>query len=250
MKLNYRDKVMLTVVIVILVWVAGVMLFIKPAIDDVKDAQTKLDEAKVTLSDLQDRIDEDKDLDARIEEAYNQVVQISNDFYTYQQTQEATKVVDTLLGEDNIKNSNMSISEYSTVDIEPYAFATSIANTEIDDIVDEYDKIGGETEEDAEGENAEANANAADASTAQDQAAAPQKQVIGNYTISFDFEGELDDVKNFCDKLKSNEFKTLLVNELSLKFDEDGSGNLSDSKVKGSMNLNMYVLKKLQDPNV
>ncbi|MBO5448722.1 MAG: hypothetical protein J5994_05295 [Ruminococcus sp.] len=250
MKLNYRDKVMLTVVIVILVWVAGVMLFIKPAIDDVKDAQTKLDEAKVTLSDLQDRIDEDKDLDARIEEAYNQVVQISNDFYTYQQTQEATKVVDTLLGEDNIKNSNMSISEYSTVDIEPYAFATSIANTEIDDIVDEYDKIGGETEEDAEGENAEANANAADASTAQDQAAAPQKQVIGNYTISFDFEGELEDVKTFCDKLKSNEFKTLLVNELSLKFDEDGSGNLSDSKVKGSMNLNMYVLKKLQDPNV
>lgn len=250
MKLNYRDKVMLTVVIVILVWVAGVMLFIKPAIDDVKDAQTKLDEAKVTLSDLQDRIDEDKDLDARIEEAYNQVIQISNDFYTYQQTQEATKVVDTLLGEDSIKNSNMSISEYSTVDIEPYAFATSIANTEIDDIVDEYDKIGSETEEDAEGENAEADANAAGASTAQGQAAAPQKQVIGNYTISFDFEGELKDVKNFCDKLKSNEFKTLLVNELSLKFDEDGSGNLSDSKVKGSMNLNMYVLKKLQDPNV
>jgi len=250
MKLNYRDKVMLTVVIVILVWVAGVMLFIKPAIDDVKDAQTKLDEAKVTLSDLQDRIDEDKDLDARIEEAYNQVVQISNDFYTYQQTQEATKVVDTLLGEDSIKNSNMSISEYSTVDIEPYAFATSIANTEIDDIVDEYDKIGSETEEDAEGENAEADANAAGASTAQGQAATPQKQVIGNYTISFDFEGELEDVKNFCDKLKSNEFKTLLVNELSLKFDEDGSGNLSDSKVKGSMNLNMYVLKKLQDPNV
>lgn len=55
MKLNYRDRIVLTAVIVILVWVAGVMLFIKPAIENLQDSQAALDDAKVTLSELKER---------------------------------------------------------------------------------------------------------------------------------------------------------------------------------------------------
>ena len=46
MKLNYRDRILLTAVIVVLVWVAGVMLFIKPAIERMQDSQAALDDAK------------------------------------------------------------------------------------------------------------------------------------------------------------------------------------------------------------
>ena len=38
MKLTYRDKVLLTSLLVVLVWVAGIMLFIKPAFEDMNSA--------------------------------------------------------------------------------------------------------------------------------------------------------------------------------------------------------------------
>ena len=66
MKLNYRDRIVLTAVIVILVWVAGVMLFIKPAIENLQDSQAALDDAKVTLSELKERNKKDENLPERI----------------------------------------------------------------------------------------------------------------------------------------------------------------------------------------
>lgn len=233
MKLNYRDKILLTVVIVILVWVAGIMLFIKPAISDVSDASAKLDTQKATLSDLQAQIDADKDLDTRIDTAYSEVTQLSNNFYSYQQTQEATQVVDDLLKTDNIVNEDMTISSYSTMVLKAYAFDVQSATTEMDTKVDDY--VNGTTENTDE---------AADGTTsAAVNANAGNGQSIGAYTISFSFTGTLDDVKNFCTKLKSNPEKTLVIDECSFKFKED-----STTEVEGSMSLSMIVLKKLPTP--
>ena len=52
MKLNYRDKMILIVVFVLLIIVAGFMLFIKPAIDECSQASSDLESAKVQLSEL------------------------------------------------------------------------------------------------------------------------------------------------------------------------------------------------------
>ena len=54
MKLNYRDKMILIVVFVILVLVAGFILFVKPAIDDCSQASDDLEAAKVQLSELEE----------------------------------------------------------------------------------------------------------------------------------------------------------------------------------------------------
>ena len=70
MKLNYRDKLILIVVFVLLVVVAGFMLFVKPAIDDCSQASSDLESAKVQLSDLQDQVDKDKNLAAEIQSLY------------------------------------------------------------------------------------------------------------------------------------------------------------------------------------
>ena len=62
MKLNYRDKMILIVVFVLLIIVAGFMLFIKPAIDECSQASSDLESAKVQLSELEDQVDKDKKL--------------------------------------------------------------------------------------------------------------------------------------------------------------------------------------------
>ena len=55
MKLNYRDKMILIVVFVLLIIVAGFVLFIKPAIDECSQASSDLESAKVQLSELKIR---------------------------------------------------------------------------------------------------------------------------------------------------------------------------------------------------
>ncbi len=227
MKLNYRDRILLTALIVIAVWVIGIMFFIKPAIEDIGDAQTKLDEAKVTLSDLEQQIDADKDLDARIEEAYEQANKIAMNFYDYQEAQVATQNVDDLLDTDNLTNLNMSISSYSTITLTPYKFSAKTVGTDVDVLVDTYEMEDTEVAEEEE----------------ENLLLTPQ--TIGNYSISFEFKGELDDVKNFCEKLKSNDKKTLVLESIEVKFDDDDM-----STVSGNMTLNMIVLKKLSDPSV
>lgn len=246
MKLNYRDRILLTAVIVILVWVAGIMLFIKPAIEDLGDAQTALDEAKVTLNDLEDQIDADKDLDERIRITYNEANEIAMRFYDYQQAQEATQNVDNLLDNDSLKNTNMSISSYTSVSLQPYMYSLAAIQTEIDQLVDTYDNEGNASEENV------------DVSTETQEATTPL--TIGCYSIEFEFNGTIDNVKKFCENLKSNDQKTLILQSIDISYYEyeenDGSTEKINVKagesdyVEGTMTLNMYVIRKLADPTI
>ena len=81
---------------------------------------------------------------------------------------------------------------------------------------------------------------------------------IGSYEITLNFEGKIDDVQRFCDKMKnSNEQKTTMVSSINYKFDtkkvegKDGESKeeVSDEDVSGTMTLTMMVVKKLPDPN-
>ncbi len=246
---------MLIVVIVVLVWVAGIMLFIKPSIEDMNDAQTNLDNAKATLSDLQDRIEKDKDLDKRIDKAYKEVNALTDSFYSYQQTQLATQEVDNLLKSDNIVNSNMTISQYATYSLSPYAVVSQRAVTPMDVQIEEY-KNQKVAADDGEEDSAAASTTTTD-TTGEGGIATT---VIGAYTISFDFEGEISDLKSFCEKLRtSNTEKTMIVVDLEYEFvEEEGEKKegereaekvRSDSHITGTMSLQMLVVEKLPDPS-
>jgi hypothetical protein len=243
MKLNYRDRIVLTVLIVILVWVAGVMLFIKPAIERLQDSQSALDTAKATRSDLQDRVEADADLPERIVEAYKEVTTMTESFYQIQETQIATRQIDALLAADNITNNDMTISTYNKYKLVPYAYVDKSVVADADAMVDEYMAQGKPLTPEtapAEGE------------------AVAGPVTIGSYEITLNFEGKIDDVQRFCDKMKnSNEQKTTMVSSINYKFDtkktegKDGESKeeISDEDVSGTMTLTMMVVKKLPDPN-
>lgn len=240
MKLNYRDKIVLTVLIVVFVWVAGVMFFIKPAIEDVQSAQNQLENAKVTLADLEAKIAADGDLDQKIKDAYVEADKLSQTFYTYQEAQDATQLMEDLLDTDELTNNNMVISDYSDSVLSPYYFVKPTPIAGIDQQVLDFAAENEATDEPEEVEEVEEDPDAPQVGTVS----------IGTYSISFSFNGSLEKINDFCEKLKtSNTEKTIIIDNIS--FPHSNSEELSsDDELDTSISMRMFCLRRLPEPKV
>ena len=236
MKLNYRDKMILIVVFVLLIIVAGFMLFIKPAIDECSQASSDLESAKVQLSELEDQVDKDKNLAAEIQTLYTSTSQVAANFYDYQVAYKATDKVRELFNVDDvkIKNSNMTISSYGSTVLSPFAYESTATATDFDTKVDEYNNA---STTDSSAADANADANAAD-----EDPNAAAGQTIGYYSLNIQFKSSLSGFKNFADNLTTNNEKSMVIENVSIE-------NVNESEISGTMTLNMYVLKKLADPS-
>ena len=236
MKLNYRDKMILIVVFVLLIIVAGFMLFIKPAIDECSQASSDLESAKVQISELEDQVDKDKNLAAEIQTLYTSTSQVAANFYDYQVAYKATDKVRELFNVDDvkIKNSNMTISSYGSTVLSPFAYESTATATDFDTKVDEYNNAS-TTDSSAADANADANAAAEDPNAA-------AGQTIGYYSLNIQFKSSLSGFKNFADNLTTNNEKSMVIENVNIE-------NVNESEISGSMTLNMYVLKKLADPS-
>lgn len=234
MKLNYRDKMILIVVFVLLIIVAGFMRFIKPAIDECSQASSDLESAKVQLSELEDQVDKDKNLAAEIQTLYTSTSQVAANFYDYQVAYKATDKVRELFNVDDvkIKNSNMTISSYGSTVLSPFAYESTATATDFDTKVDEYNNA---STTDSSAADANTDANAADTN----ETAA---QTIGYYSLNIQFKSSLSGFKNFADNLTTNNEKSMVIENVSIE-------NVNESEISGTMTLNMYVLKKLADPS-
>lgn len=234
MKLNYRDKMILIVVFVLLIIVAGFMLFIKPAIDECSQASSDLESAKVQLSELEDQVDKDKNLAAEIQTLYTSTSQVAANFYDYQVAYKATDKVRELFNVDDvkIKNSNMTISSYGSTVLSPFAYESTATATDFDTKVDEYNNA---STTDSSAADANTDANAADTN----ETAA---QTIGYYSLNIQFKSSLSGFKNFADNLTTNNEKSMVIENVNIE-------NVNESEISGTMTLNMYVLKKLADPS-
>ena len=236
MKLNYRDKMILIVVFVLLIIVAGFMLFIKPAIDECSQASSDLESAKVQLSELEDQVDKDKNLAAEIQTLYTSTSQVAANFYDYQVAYKATDKGRELFNVDDvkIKNSNMTISSYGSTVLSPFAYESTATATDFDTKVDEYNNAS-TTDSSAADANADANAAAEDPNAA-------AGQTIGYYSLNIQFKSSLSGFKNFADNLTTNNEKSMVIQNVNIE-------NVNESEISGTMTLNMYVLKKLADPS-
>lgn len=234
MKLNYRDKMILIVVFVLLIIVAGFMLFIKPAIDECSQASSDLESAKVQLSELEDQVDKDKNLAAEIQTLYTSTSQVAANFYDYQVAYKATDKVRELFNVDDvkIKNSNMTISSYGSTVLSPFAYESTATATDFDTKVDEYNNA---STIDSSAADANTDVNAADTN----ETAA---QTIGYYSLNIQFKSSLSGFKNFADNLTTNNEKSMVIENVNIE-------NVNESEISGTMTLNMYVLKKLADPS-
>ena len=180
MKLNYRDKMILIVVFVLLIIVAGFMLFIKPAIDECSQASSDLESAKVQLSE-----------------------------HDYQVAYKATDKVRELFNVDDvkIKNSNMTISSYGSTVLSPFAYESTATATDFDTKVDEYNNAS------------TTDSSAADANTDENAANTNETaaQTIGYYSLNIQFKSSLSGFKNFADNLTTNNEKSMVIENVNIE---------------------------------
>lgn len=231
MKLNYRDKMILIVVFVLLIIVAGFMLFIKPAIDECSQASSDLESAKVQLSELEDQVDKDKNLAAEIQTLYTSTSQVAANFYDYQVAYKATDKVRELFNVDDvkIKNSNMTISSYGSTVLSPFAYESTATATDFDTKVDEYNNAS-KTDSSAADANTDANTDANAADTNETAA-----QTIGYYSLNIQFKSSLSGFKNFADNLTTNNEKSMVIENVNIE-------NVNESEISGSMTLNLSLI--------
>lgn len=239
MNLNYRDKVILIGVIVLLVWVAGIMWFIKPAIENVNTAQNTLDTKTAELDKLKKELEEQKKLPDKIKKAYAEVEEISKKFYDFQSAQKATHEVDSLLKKANLENTNMNISNYEQMSFSPYSYVDSLTYTSADELAKAYE------EGKKKAESVDLTAQAATAADTQeivsnlDEETGTADIIIGYYDVDFTFTGSASNVQKFCQNLVND--KSILVYNLDLP-------DVSSDKEDSSVTLKMIVVRKLQNP--
>ena len=280
MKLNHRDRVLISIVMVAAVWLLGIFFFIVPAFQELGEKREELDNKQVELSKLNDSIEKDKDLPKRIEDAYAQSEELSKNFYEYTSTQTATDTVDNLLDEAKVTNSKMSIGEYSITTLKPFYYVSSIKFSDFDKKADQYEGIGNSSTNSGASDSSKAGAKQFQEENGNVIVVDPNRGIpIGNYNISLEFSGKFGDVQTFCENLYKNMPKSMVLASLSVsdvtgktvlekqandtekdgssaapkpdsssKSDKEGVEAYDDQPIEGTININLMVIKKLSKP--
>lgn len=233
MKLNQRDKILLIVVLVVLVWVAGIMLFIKPAIQDVSSASKTLDEKEMELDKLNAQIKADENLPQETQTAYDKAKETADVFYDKMAQYDAMHIVEGLLedeaddGKNPIDNLNLYITEMTTATLERYVYEPNASSTLIDNIID-----GSYNSEDV-------------AQQAQTVGVSITDIDVNMYAMTFDFECTKASLIKFINVLQTRAQKSLVISELEIK---DMGANEDDTELNGTMTLSFMMIQDIMSP--
>lgn len=227
MKMTARDQLVLVVVLIIAVWILGVIYLIKPAINDAKNAQNTLDEKQTELLSKQKLIEEDKNLEQDIADAYNKATETSKTFYPRSiQHVAATEVQSTFDvnkdDEQDIKNTNLNISSMGSTILKKYIYNENAVTTTLDDIAARVDGDG-------------------------DIAIAPIQNIdLTAYAFSLNFTAKKEDIIKFMENLLAKDInKSLVITDLDIP---DIMENEDDSEWTGTMGLAYYMVPELPTP--
>ena len=229
MKLSYRDKVVLIVLLVIAIWVVGVMYFIKPKFEELDTANKEYDEQVTLLNKKKDEIKQDEGLKEKVNTAYNEVVALADNFYDKMTTDEVSTTIDNILDEDEITNANLNISQYSQVTLAYIDNSPQAISTDVDRIASESQKLGVDTTAD-EGSSDEEN-----------PALSQAPVLVPAYTIDFNYSCELENLQSFLDKLLTRNQKSLVVTSCSIT-------DINEDVIEGSMTLVLMMMPRMANP--
>ncbi len=216
MNMNSRDRLILIVVLVVIIWVAGVMLFIKPAFSDVQTAGQTLDAKEIELADLEKQIKEDEDLPQQAADAYDKLNKTVEIFYPVQAQHEAMITVqklldvDTKTSEQDIQNLDMTISTADSVDLSRYIYSPEIVSDAFDQIISD---------------------NAADADV---EIASLE---LSAYAMSFNFTATKANLMTFFDNLQNQAPRSLVIDTV-----EVGSVGENDEKTEWTGEITMRFI--------
>lgn len=226
MKMSYRDKVILIVLLVILVWAIGIMYFIKPKFESLDRANKEYDSVVATLKKKEAQVEEEKDLKERVQTAYEHVNKLTEIFYEKMKTDDVSTLVDTLLDADNIVNDGLTISSYGSTTLDLINSTPMEATTEVDKIAQRSAQLGQP---------------ALPPSTSESLEGATGPVPVPAYTVSFGFECKFEDLKAFFDHLLEADKCSLVVTDCTID-------DVNAEKVTGNITMVLIMMPKYSDP--
>ena len=272
MKLNHRDRVLLTIVLVAAVWIIGVWFFIVPAFQELGEKRDELNDKQVTLSEKNAQIEKDKDLPQRIEKAYAKSTEIAKNFYTMATSQTTSDNIIKLLGKDEIENSKLMISERTIKKIKPFYFVEKLKSTDFDKLAQEYDKIGESSSKSDNSSKIDPKAQSRKTDKGVNLIVDPNIGLdIDTYEVELTIKGKYSDIQKFCEKLTKATPGSMVVTGLDIKDvngiedkdkkegedsssqseekKEDGKEKtIDDNVVEGTLKIDVMVIEKLKKP--
>lgn len=233
MKLTQRDKVMLTVVVIILALFVGIWFVIRPAWTDVQNSKKEYNEVRSTYQEKQEELEKKEHVKDQVTEIYNESVKLSKPFYEGQQGYVISDEVYKYFVEEGINVTSNTFS-LNSKQLQKYSY-TSSGNVNIP--LDEYANIN-----DTNTGAADANSNAAAAS-----------QTVGCYSFNLEFNGATrEQLFSLIDKLKTLDHKTLVVTNVSFNVAEaEGFAEEDDAQAgwQGSVSMELYYMNPPDKPD-
>lgn len=223
MKLSYRDKIILTVAVIVITLVLGIFLIIKPAITTFNANQATLTAKQQEMADIDAKIAAAQNIDQKITDAYKEGVKLADFFLPQMNTYETDQFLLPYVSANNITINSLSLSEPEAVPMENYMYElkkpqyplleASDLNGELD-----YNTIVGEAEE---------------------------YQNVVKITAVLDCKikdmealyGLLDDIDNLS--------KSVIVRSV-----EHGEGEDDQQGASGSISIDFYSVRQISEPNL
>lgn len=246
MKLNYRDKVILGILLAIVILLLGFFLLIKKTNQEIKDNKAILAEVQQQKDEIDAKIAEIKPLKENIKSTYDETTKLTGDFVQYNDIYNARKVdqyMQHFAEENEVKIKTLSAGELATGGLSYYYLTPKfVAEDQLSQADLNGDRQAANDEEKAESEAL---------------AARTQETVLtANYNITV--EGEKEKIFDYLKAIEEQD-KTIIIKTVTLtnvpigekaeqKLKEESEG--TEKKASAVLSIALYSVYDLSEPNL
>lgn len=246
MKLNYRDKVILGILLAIVILLLGFFLLIKKTNQEIKDNKAILAEVQQQKDEIDTKIAEIKPLKENIKSTYDETTKLTGDFVQYNDIYNARKVdqyMQHFAEENEVKIKTLSAGELATGGLSYYYYTPKfVAEDQL-------------SQADLNGDRQAAN----DEKKAESVALAARTQetvLTANYNITV--EGEKEKIFDYLKAIEEQD-KTIIIKTVTLtnvpigekaeqKLKEESEG--AEKKASAVLSIALYSVYDLSEPNL
>lgn len=247
MKLNYRDKIILGVLLAVVILLLGFFLLIKPKKADIESDKATLTQVQQQKDEIDAKIAEIKPLQKQIKETYDNTTKLTGDFVAYNDINNPRKIdqyMQHFCEDCEVKITNLSTDNISETTLDYYYFEPSMPG---EGQLEQAD-LNGDRKAALDEEKAES-------SSLKERT--KESVLAGQYTISV--KGSKENFWKYMQALEEQD-KTIIINSISingvyLKETAEVAEALAAMEADGreptaEINISLYSVYELSEPNV
>lgn len=230
MKLTSRDKMLLIIVFLVIVWALGIVFLIKPKIDDVSSKNSELENVEGQLAKVEREVEAAKTIKEDCNDALKAAQEGAKNFFDVPTAYEAESYLAKVLagntetGEGKVEITSLSITGPSAVALSLYS---PTADDDIKVPINDAANISGAQQDNT--------------------IVLTDGETLGCYNYTVNFKAYRDDLMKFLTNIKTTENgNSLIVTALNITDNTVAETEM----IEGSMSFSLYFVKKLEGANV